>query len=405
MREPKCIDNPQINAIIKSKSGAVIKAAFPFNITERRSVVKRLNTVLSCVLASAFVLSASSCSVPFFEDSAPLGETSTAAVTTEAAAVSVTTAEITTVSVTTVSEVSETEAISSSAASETVDSLPEYEFVMPEYNGSEIIELNGGKPCFSEDELIPEERISFSDLDSLGRCGTAFCCVGKSILPTEERGAIGMVKPAGWHTVKYRCVEGKYLYNRCHLIAYELCGVNADERNLITGTRYLNTEGMLDTENRVRSFVENSGLHVLYRVTPRYEGKELLARGVEIEALSIEDGGRGISLHIFCFNVQPGIIIDHLTGDSTPVDPDDANVEEDPDSSDDSSEVYVPPEGVTYIVNTGSRRFHLPNCQSVQDMKAKNRTEYYGTAEELLALGFVPCGACHPIGDDSEKVG
>ncbi|SDB36843.1 DNA-entry nuclease [Ruminococcaceae bacterium FB2012] len=345
--------------------------------------MNRLKNILLSAAAAAFMLSCASCAVPFLDSSEPSAGTAASTGTTVSSAVTGTTAVT----------------ASGTVFSEPEDSLAEYEFSMPEYTDADVIELNGNRPCFSGEDTFSGESTVFSELDSLGRCGTAFCLVSRQTLPTEERGPIGMVKPAGWHTVKYRCVDGKYLYNRCHLIAYELCGVNADQRNLITGTRWLNVEGMLPAEDRVRRFAEDTGISVFYRVTPRYEGSELLPRGVEIEALSAEDGGRGLSLHIFCFNVQPGIVIDYLTGGSYPLDPEDANVEEYPDSEGsrkDSSEVYIPPEGVTYILNTNSHRFHRPGCQSVQDMKAGNRAEFYGTAEELIAVGYVPCGACRP---------
>ena len=355
------------------------------------------------LMTAAMLLSAVSCTVPFFDSAGPevtaaAGETSAVTVTSPAetaASVSQETAVTSETVTDAVSAPAATTAITSSAADE---SRTEYEFSIPEYTGSETVELNGGRPCFSVEDMTAEERIVFSGLDELGRCGATFCCVGKGLLPAEERGAIGMVKPAGWHTVKYRNVDGKYLYNRCHLIAFELCGVNADERNLITGTRWLNIEGMLPTENRIRSFAEKTGIHVLYRVTPRYEGDELLARGVEMEALSLEDGGKGICLHQFCFNVQPGIVIDWLTGESYPLDPEDANVEEDSSlaAEDSSSTPYIPPEGVTYILNINSHRFHRPDCKGVQDMKPKNRKEYTGTREVLTELGYKPCGTCKP---------
>ena len=158
---------------------------------------------------------------------------------------------------------------------------------------------------------------SYSKLDRLGRCRTAFACIGTDIMPTEKRGSIGMVKPSGWHTVRYdNLVEGKYLYNRCHLIAYQLSGENANERNLITGTRYMNTEGMLPFENKVADYVRSTKNHVLYRVAPVFKGTELVARGVQMEAYSVEDRGEGICFNVFVYNVQPGIEIDYASGDS-----------------------------------------------------------------------------------------
>ena len=269
----------------------------------------------------------------------------------------------------------------------------EQQFVIPLYNGEEIISLNNNIPCVSEDELVVEEYIQFSELDSLGRCGPATACIGKNLLAKEPRGSIGMIKPTGWHTVRYDFIDGYYLYNRCHLIAYELCGVNADERNLITGTRYLNINGMLAVENQVFSYISSTENHVFYRVTPQYNADNLLASGVQIEAYSIEDHGIGLSMNVFCFNVQPGVIIDYSTGDNYAVDSDSTDKEQ---ISDDDTSIFVPSPGTTYIINTNTRRFHLIECQSVQEMKDKNRVEFSGTREELIEEGYIPCGRCHP---------
>lgn len=185
------------------------------------------------------------------------------------------------------------------------------------YSGSAYTEVNNNIPDFTQEELnITNSYEYYSDLDSLGRCQAAEACIGKDLMPTEKRGAIGMVKPTGWHTVKYDNVEGKYLYNRCHLIGYQLTGENANKKNLITGTRYLNTVGMLPFENEVADYVKSSGNHVMYRVTPDFDGSNLLASGVYMEAESIEDNGAGIKFNIYCFNIQPGIGIDYATGDS-----------------------------------------------------------------------------------------
>lgn len=325
-------------------------------------------------------------------------------------------------------------------------------FAIPVYNGDEFVPINNNVPDFTEEEIGTEEFYEFSELDQLGRAGCAWGCIGPSMLATEERGSIGMIRPSGWHTVKYDFVDGLYLYNRCHLIAFSLCGVNADERNLITGTRYLNIEGMLGIENRVYWYVKDTGNHVLYRVTPRYIGNDLLAVGVQMEAYSVEDRGERLSLNMFCFNVQPGVLIDYKTGDNR-LDPNyetsrSISAESDPeisvnevgqgandsgesgsdkqvsargqeeksfdtkdtssktetkegnavesDKQNEENEPYVPDEKVTYIINTNSGRFHLPECQSVQDMKEKNRKEFFGTREELLDAGYKPCGRCNP---------
>ena len=203
--------------------------------------------------------------------------------------------------------------------------------------------------------------------------------IGQDLMPTEKRGAIGQVKPTGWHTVKYDQVEGKYLYNRCHLIGYQLTGENANEKNLITGTRYLNVEGMLPFENMVADYVKETGNHVLYRVTPIFTGDDLVADGVEMEALSMEDDGEGISFHIFAYNNQPGISINYATGDST--------LSESSGTMTDQQE---------YVMNTSSMKFHLPSCSSVSSIKDENKATYQGPREDLIAEGYEPCGRCNP---------
>ena len=188
---------------------------------------------------------------------------------------------------------------------------------VPAYSGEPYVVLDDNEPAFSqEDRTSTTSFESYSPLDALGRCGTAYANVGTDLMPTEDRGEIGQVKPTGWHTVKYDCVDGKYLYNRCHLIGYQLTGENANEENLITGTRYLNVDGMLPFENLVADYVQETDNHVLYRVTPAFVGSELVARGVEMEAYSVEDEGRGVCFHVYCYNVQPGVEIDYATGEN-----------------------------------------------------------------------------------------
>lgn len=194
----------------------------------------------------------------------------------------------------------------------------EFDFLaLPPYSGEPYISVCGGDPDFSENEITSVSYEYYSELDALGRCGVCIASVGQDIMPTEKRGSIGQVKPTGWHTVKYDFVDGKYLYNRCHLIGFQLTGENANKRNLITGTRYLNVEGMLPFENMVADYVKETGNHVMYRVTPIFVGDELLARGVHIEAESVEDGGDGIMFNVFCYNVQPGVVLDYATGEGT----------------------------------------------------------------------------------------
>ena len=188
---------------------------------------------------------------------------------------------------------------------------------VPECSGEPYVVLAGGQPDFSEEDLTTDTFETYSPLYALGRCGVAYANVCPEIMPTEERGAIGMVKPSGWHTVRYDgLVDGKYLYNRCHLIGYQLAGENANERNLITGTRYLNVVGMLPFEDEVADYVRETGNHALYRVTPVFRGMELVARGVQLEAWSVEDGGAGVCFNVYCYNVQPGVEIDYATGES-----------------------------------------------------------------------------------------
>ena len=246
---------------------------------------------------------------------------------------------------------------------------------VPEFSGEPYVVLNGNEPDFTDEEKTTESYEHYSDLDSLGRCGVAEANIGQDLMPTEKRGAIGQVKPTGWHTVKYDQVEGKYLYNRCHLIGYQLTGENANEKNLITGTRYLNVEGMLPFENMVADYVKETGNHVLYRVTPIFTGDNLVADGVEMEALSMEDDGEGISFHIFAYNNQPGISINYATGDST--------LSESSGTMTDQQE---------YVMNTSSMKFHLPSCSSVSSIKDENKATYQGPREDLIAEGYEPCG-------------
>ena len=188
---------------------------------------------------------------------------------------------------------------------------------IPEYSGNSYVHVNNNIPFFTDEEPTTTSYEKYSELDTLGRCGAAIASIGKDIMPTEERGSIGSIKPTGWHTVRYEGIDGNYLYNRCHLIGYQLSGENANEKNLITGTRYLNVEGMLLFENMVAEYVEETDNHVLYRVTPIFEENNLLASGVLIEAKSVEDNGVGIQFNVYCYNVQPGIEIDYKTGESS----------------------------------------------------------------------------------------
>ena len=187
---------------------------------------------------------------------------------------------------------------------------------IPEYSNANYVVLNNNEPNFTESDYTTDSFERYSELDSLGRAKVAYANIGVDLMPTEERGSIGQVKPSGWHLVKYDIVNGKYLYNRCHLIGFQLTGENANEKNLITCTRQMNTVGMLEFENKVANYIKRTNNHVLYRVTPIYKDDNLLASGVEMEAWSVEDEGIGIKFNIYCYNVQDGIDIDYKTGDS-----------------------------------------------------------------------------------------
>ena len=276
---------------------------------------------------------------------------------------------------------------------------------VPAYSGKAYISVNGNVPYFTAAELTTQSFETYSDLDSLGRCGVTYACIGKDLMPTEERGSIGMVKPTGWHTVRYDdLVDGKYLYNRCHLIGYQLTGENANTQNLITGTRYLNIEGMLPFENMVADYIQETNNHVLYRVTPIFEGNNLLANGVLMEGYSVEDKGAGVSYCVFAYNVQPGIEIDYATGESKLADSAQqeeqktATVTPTPSPEPEKQEPVTGSEAsqADYILNTNTKKFHYPTCSSVNDMKEKNKQEFFGTRDETIALGYSPCGRCKP---------
>ena len=282
---------------------------------------------------------------------------------------------------------------------------------IPAYSGTPYTEVNDNKPYFTEADLTTQSFETYSELDSLGRCGVAYANVGQDLMPTEPRGEIGAVKPTGWHLVKYDNVDGKYLYNRCHLIAYMLAAENANPQNLITGTRYLNTQGMLPFETKVCDYIKNTGNHVLYRVTPIFDGDNLLADGVLMEAYSVEDVGEGIQFCVYAYNVQPGIGIDYATGDNwaesnaasqeaaapivieTPTQQPqtDTTVQITPEPS-------VPQESqeTTYVLNTNTMKFHYPSCSSVDQMKEKNKEIYTGNREDIINMGYMPCKRCNP---------
>ncbi len=276
---------------------------------------------------------------------------------------------------------------------------------LPEYAGEPGVSVNDGMPYFTEEEILTITEVVYSDLDELGRCGPAYGLIGPETVPNETRGPIGDVRPSGWHTVRYDDrIEDRYLYNRCHLIGYQLAGANAEPRNLITGTRYLNVEGMLPYENAVLGYINRTGNHVLYRVTPVFEDDNLVASGVLLEAYSAEDKGEGIRFCEYLFNVQPGVIIDYKTGDSRE-DSSYAAEENEPlifVLPEQETDVTVPDrtipdrEEITYVLNTNTKRFHYPSCPSVEETKEKNRAYSTKTREELIEEGYTPCGRCRP---------
>lgn len=280
-----------------------------------------------------------------------------------------------------------TSGASSGSVSQSISSDADFQLSdVPAYSGEAYVAVHDNIPYFSTEDLSADSFETYGQRDSLGRCTTAWACVGQDLMPTEDRGSIGQVKPTGWHTVKYDCVDGKYLYNRCHLIGYQLTGENANEDNLITGTRYLNTEGMLPFENLTADYIKETGNHVAYRVTPVFEGDNLLASGVLMEGWSVEDDGAGVCFCVYAYNVQPGVELDYATGDSW-------LSGDEPQSGAQSTQ---DDQQETYVLNTSSGKFHLPSCSSVEKMDPSNRQDYTGSREDLIAQGYSPCGSCKP---------
>lgn len=253
-----------------------------------------------------------------------------------------------------------------------------------EFSGEAFVTINDNQPYFTEEDYTTDSYEYYSPLDDLGRCGVVMACIGEDIMPTGERGEIGQIKPTGWVTAKYDFVDGKYLYNRCHLIGWQLTGENANEQNLITGTRYMNVEGMLPFENMVDDYIEETGNHVLYRVTPIFKDDELVARGVTMEAWSIEDNGEGICFNVYCYNNQPGVEIDYATGKSWE------------SGNELTSATAMENSEIQYVLNTKSKKIHLPDCSSVEKIQEENKEATEKSKEELLREGYEPCGRCKP---------
>ncbi len=295
---------------------------------------------------------------------------------------------------------------------------------IPAYDGKAYVAVNNNEPFFTDSDMTTTAFENYSDLDSLGRCGVAYANICKEIMPTEKRGKIGMIKPSGWHTVKYDVIKDRYLYNRCHLIGYQLAGENANPKNLITGTRYLNVEGMLPFENLVADYVNNTGNHVLYRVTPMFSGSNLVANGVLIEAKSVEDNGGGILFNVYCYNVQPGVGINYENGDSwldgttpqkqsaqtdTPKNEGSqssagsgagesgssgsttgsASSGSDSSATENSAADSSNSETMVHITATG-KKYHRAGCRTLK----KSDTEV--TLDEAKSMGLSPCGICNP---------
>lgn len=287
---------------------------------------------------------------------------------------------------------------------------------VPAYSGEPYTAVNNNEPYFTSDDLTTEAFENYSELDALGRCGVVYANVCLETMPTEKRGSISEVKPTGWHSVKYDNVDGKSLYNRCHLIGYQLTAENANQQNLITGTRYLNVDGMLPFENMVADYVKETDNHVLYRVTPIFTGDNLVADGVLMEGYSVEDEGDGICFCVYAYNVQPGITIDYATGDSwlssekgnsdsssggnsavSQSAADKSGTQQAAVQTESVKETSAPVStGTEYILNTNTKKFHYPSCSGVKQMKASNKKEYTGSRDDLIAQGYDPCKKCNP---------
>ena len=263
---------------------------------------------------------------------------------------------------------------------------------IPYFSGDPWTPVNDNKPTFTDEEITTEGYEFYSELDNLGRCGYVMACVGREMMPTEDRGDIGSIKPTGWVQKQYdgNLVSGGNLYNRCHLIGFQLTGENANRKNLITGTRYMNWDGMVEFENMIADYVKETGNHVMYRVTPMFYENELVARGVHMEAYSVEDDGDGISFNVYAYNVQPGITIDYATGESWLSGEEGGSADNEQKPNENEGE-----NGPKYILNTSSKKVHIPTCGSVSTMSDKNKQEYNGELADILAEGYQKCGACN----------
>lgn len=256
------------------------------------------------------------------------------------------------------------------------------------FTGVAYTEQNGNIPVFSDAEKTTTTYEKYADLDSLGRCGVALAVLGRETMPAkdEDRGSISNVYPSGWVQAKYDIVDGKYLYNRSHMIGWQLSAENDNEKNLITGTRYFNVEGMLPFENMVADYIRETNNHVAYRVTPVYEGNNLVCSGVIMEAWSIEDNGDGICFNVLVHNVQPGVQINYATGESW------LTGETPPETT----QPETKPEYDYYVLNTSSKKIHYPDCSYAEKLKEENRAEHTGDLQSLFNDGYTACGICKP---------
>ena len=254
---------------------------------------------------------------------------------------------------------------------------------VPAFSAEPYVVINDNQPEFSGEDMTTDSYEYYSPLDMLGRCGYTMACIGYDLMPTEERESISEVKPTGWIQAQYDSVDGKNLYNRCHLIGFQLTGENANERNLVTGTRYCNVQGMLPFENMVADYIKETDNHVLYRVTPIFTDEELVCRGIQMEAWSVEDEGEGICFNVYVYNAQPGVTIDYLTGESFV------------EGQTDATEGIAQPEQ-NYILNINSKKFHKEDCAQGQSIKETNRQDFTGSRDTLIEQGYVPAGCCQP---------
>lgn len=294
-------------------------------------------------------------------------------------------------------EVTSTDAMTESTNSVTTSAGTTSSFSttdIPEYTGKPYVTLNGNQPEFDDFDTTTVFE-TYSELDSLGRCGVAFANICKELMPTEDRESISDVKPSGWtyngksnnHKYDTHLIDGGYIYNRCHLIGFQLAGENNNPKNLMTGTRSLNIDGMLPFENMVADYIKEEGGHVLYRVTPRFVGNELVCRGVQIEAYSVEDNGEDICFNVYCYNYQKNFTINYLTGETH---------ENDLSVSATTVDSVTASQAQKYVINENSKKFHKPDCSSVKKISSNNKMVLVGSRDELINKGYSACKICNP---------